>query len=160
TRTHLLKRRPAELTNPHVLALVCNALLAVGARDSEVAPYLDRLEGLRQAADDGKVVWWGLPGQAPAAFYGDGPRGRRRDDGPGGAGVGEGGAVAGPDGTGVGVAGEQEGRPGHLALDAGDGACAAGPLEHRGQAGRRRARAAHHDHPRRRDEARAGHPGG
>jgi alpha-2-macroglobulin-like protein len=75
TRTHLLKRRPAELTNAHVLALVCNALLAVGARDAEVAPYLERLEELRQTSADGKFVWWDLPAQARTTFYGSGTGG-------------------------------------------------------------------------------------
>jgi alpha-2-macroglobulin-like protein len=74
TLDYLLSRKPETLTAPHVLALTCNALLALGA-EKEAGPYLDRLESLKQTGKDGKLVWWDLPALAQTTFYGGGRSG-------------------------------------------------------------------------------------
>src|SRR5207249_2734603 len=46
TRDYLLSHRPEAIKDPHVLALVCNALAGMEVRGAYVAPYLDRLDSL------------------------------------------------------------------------------------------------------------------
>ncbi len=72
TRGYLLAHKPESLTDPYVVALVANALSALDPDGGDVLPYLDRLEALKQSADDGKLVFWQQPADARTAFYGAG----------------------------------------------------------------------------------------
>jgi hypothetical protein len=73
TRDYLLAHTPESIRNPHVLALVCNALLAL---DSDAAiPYLDRLDSLKRTSEDDKLAWWEQPEGARTTFYGAGRSG-------------------------------------------------------------------------------------
>jgi anti-sigma factor RsiW len=76
TRAFLLRHRPDTIRDPHVLALVCNALLAVDPRGQEAGPYLDRLESLRHKSPDGRLAWWEQPAGARTCFYGCGQSGQ------------------------------------------------------------------------------------
>ena len=69
-------------TDPHVLALVCNALLALDPKGREAGDYLDRLEKLKKT-DGGKHSYWEQPaGQRTALLAGQSRahRGRGRGD--------------------------------------------------------------------------------
>jgi uncharacterized protein YfaS (alpha-2-macroglobulin family) len=72
TRQYLLKHRPEEVDDAHVLALVCNALLALDASGEAARPYLDRLEGTRKTAEGGKHAFWELGTGRRTTFYGAG----------------------------------------------------------------------------------------
>ena len=58
---YLKRRGPETIKDPHTLALVCNALLAVDEHNADAGPYLDRLEAMKQTSDDGKFAWWEQP---------------------------------------------------------------------------------------------------
>jgi uncharacterized protein YfaS (alpha-2-macroglobulin family) len=75
TLDYLLAHRPAEVQDPHILALVCNALLAIDPDGREVGPYLDRLAALKETGDGGKFAWWEQPAGARTTFYGAGRSG-------------------------------------------------------------------------------------
>jgi hypothetical protein len=75
TLRYLLDQKPEAIREPYVLALVCNALQALDPEGGSAAAYLQRLEGLKAAADDGKRVWWDLGPGAVTAFYGAGRAG-------------------------------------------------------------------------------------
>src|SRR5262249_31142656 len=64
--------RPSAITDPHTLALVCNALLAIDPKSKEVGPYLDRLVALKKTAEDGKHAWWAQAEGARTTFFGAG----------------------------------------------------------------------------------------
>ncbi len=64
--------RPEHVRNPYLLALVCNALLAIDPSGQEAAPYLERLEFRKSTSEDGKLTWWSLNPEERTAFYGAG----------------------------------------------------------------------------------------
>jgi hypothetical protein len=68
----LLAHPPGKIRDPYVLALVCNALLTIDPKAREIAPYLDRLDSLKQPLEDGKFVCWKQAPGARTAFYGQG----------------------------------------------------------------------------------------
>jgi hypothetical protein len=72
TWRYLLKHKPATIDDPYVLALVCNALLAMDPESPQVEPYLARLVALKQTAASGKEVWWQQAADARTTFYGAG----------------------------------------------------------------------------------------
>jgi hypothetical protein len=76
TQDYLLSHRPETITDPHVLALVCNALLALDPEGREVQAYLDQLDSLKRTSEDGKRVWWEQAASAHTTFYGSGRAGR------------------------------------------------------------------------------------
>ncbi len=76
TQTFLLGHRPDEIRDPHVLALVCNALLAMDPDVTKTDPYLDRLEALKRTSADGRQAWWEQPAMAQTCFYGSGQAGQ------------------------------------------------------------------------------------
>jgi hypothetical protein len=76
TRNYLLNHSPESIQDPHVLALVCNALLALDPQGEAAGPYLDRLEALKQTGEGGKFVWWRQPDAARTTFFGSGTSGR------------------------------------------------------------------------------------
>lgn len=75
TLDFLLAHRPETIGDPYVLALVCNALRALEASDSDAGPYFDRLEGMKHMSVDGKQAWWEQPMRSRTAFYGAGRSG-------------------------------------------------------------------------------------
>jgi hypothetical protein len=75
TQDYLLAHRPEKIDDPHVLALVCNALLAIDPKSKEVKAYLDRLESLKKTSDDARRVWWEQPATGRTTFYGSGKSG-------------------------------------------------------------------------------------
>jgi hypothetical protein len=75
TRDYLLRRSPETFADAHVLALTCNALLAVGATPEASAPYFERLVALQRSSPDGKLIWWELPAAGCTTFYGAGRSG-------------------------------------------------------------------------------------
>jgi hypothetical protein len=75
TLNYLLSHKPDTISDPHVLALVCNALLAIDPKGSAVDAYRERLDGLKHTSDDGQLVWWELPAQGYTTFYGSGRSG-------------------------------------------------------------------------------------
>jgi uncharacterized protein YfaS (alpha-2-macroglobulin family) len=72
TRQFMLKHAPDSISDPYVLALVCNALLAIDPKDEAVRPYLERLESLRRTLPDGQQSWWDIAGERETVFYGTG----------------------------------------------------------------------------------------
>jgi uncharacterized protein YfaS (alpha-2-macroglobulin family) len=74
TTFFLLKHKPDKLDDPYVLALVCNALLAIHPKGSEAGPYLRRLEALKTTAPGGKV-FWEQPAEGQTVFHGSGSSG-------------------------------------------------------------------------------------
>src|SRR5262249_46714087 len=50
TLAYLLAQRPETISDPHLLALLGNALPAVGAAPGDVLPYLQRLDSLKHSA--------------------------------------------------------------------------------------------------------------
>jgi hypothetical protein len=75
TKDYLLSQRPETIDNPHTLATVTNALLAIDAKGAEVQPYLRRLDSLKRSSEDGKRVWWEQQAEARTTFYGRGQSG-------------------------------------------------------------------------------------
>ncbi len=75
TREFLLTTKPEAITDPYVIALVANALLAIDPNDSAVTPYLERLEALKRTSEDGRRVWWQLAPNCATSFYGTGESG-------------------------------------------------------------------------------------
>jgi hypothetical protein len=75
TRDFLLKHTADSIRDPHVVALMANALLALDSQGQSVAPYLDRLEALKHTREDGKQTWWQQPNGARTTFYGSGRSG-------------------------------------------------------------------------------------
>jgi hypothetical protein len=75
TLDYLRGHIPESITDPHVLALVCNALLAL-PDGVAAAPYLVRLDALKHRSDDGKFVWWEQPQGARTTFYAAGQSAR------------------------------------------------------------------------------------
>jgi hypothetical protein len=72
TQAYLLKHRPDTITDSHVLALMCNALLALDPTGAEAGPYCDRLAAVVRTSADGRHAWWEMPAQARTTFYGAG----------------------------------------------------------------------------------------
>jgi uncharacterized protein YfaS (alpha-2-macroglobulin family) len=72
TRDYLLAHAPQEIKNAHVLALVCNALLAIAPNDRKADEYFDRLAGLRKIEEGSKRSWWEQPAGARTMFHGGG----------------------------------------------------------------------------------------
>jgi uncharacterized protein YfaS (alpha-2-macroglobulin family) len=72
TRQFLLQHAPESITDPYELALVCNALLVIDAKDSAVQPYLQRLLELQKTSADGRHTRWELARGGRTAFYGAG----------------------------------------------------------------------------------------
>jgi uncharacterized protein YfaS (alpha-2-macroglobulin family) len=75
TLDYLLAHPPERIADPYVLALVCNALLALDPNGGETAPYLDRLTNLRRTAESGRFTYWQQPAGARTAFHGAGVSG-------------------------------------------------------------------------------------
>ena len=75
TQQYLLAHPADTIADPYVLALVCNALLALDPAGTTVQPYVARLESLSQAAPDGKTRWWEQAVGARTQFYGGGRAG-------------------------------------------------------------------------------------
>ena len=71
---YLLRREPATIDDPYVLALVANALLAIQPNSRDAEPYLARLETLCRRSDDGKLAWWDQEGDRRTMFYGQAGR--------------------------------------------------------------------------------------
>jgi uncharacterized protein YfaS (alpha-2-macroglobulin family) len=84
TRDFLLSHAPDTIHDPYVMALVCNALLAVDPDGQSVQPYLERLDsdrlgGLKSTSFDGKLAWWQhgatRTDRGRTIFYGSGKAG-------------------------------------------------------------------------------------
>jgi hypothetical protein len=75
TRNYLLARRPETINDPHALALVAEALLALDAKN-EANVYLERLDALKRTSSDGKQVWWEQAAGQQTTFFGSGLGGR------------------------------------------------------------------------------------
>ncbi len=71
TRDYLLAHRPETIADPHALALVADALLAIDP-EGRASPYLDRLDALKKASPDGRYVWWEQPAGWHTTFNGGG----------------------------------------------------------------------------------------
>jgi uncharacterized protein YfaS (alpha-2-macroglobulin family) len=71
TLDYLLRRKPADISDPYTLALVANALLALDSTGTRAGPYLDRLETLKRT-DGGRFAWWQRAADERTIFYGAG----------------------------------------------------------------------------------------
>lgn len=72
-----LSAHPAEsIDDPHVLALIANALLAIEPQGASARPYTERLNELKKVSGDGKFAWWQRPASGRSLFYGAGQSGR------------------------------------------------------------------------------------
>jgi len=76
TREFLIDHAPRQIQDPHVLALVCNALLALDPTGADARPYLDRLEFLKRTSADDRHTWWEQAPTARTTFYGAGRGGQ------------------------------------------------------------------------------------
>jgi hypothetical protein len=72
TAQFLKSTPPDQIADPYVLALVCNALAAMG---ENAEPYLLRLEEIRKQSPDGKEAWWTLEPGRRTTFHGAGTSG-------------------------------------------------------------------------------------
>lgn len=74
TLRFLLSHKPEAIVDPYVLALTCNALIALDPKKQSAKPYLQRLESLKKSAVVGKEThtWWELAPNACTGFYGSG----------------------------------------------------------------------------------------
>ncbi|MFO0843938.1 MAG: alpha-2-macroglobulin family protein [Gemmataceae bacterium] len=72
----LLAHRPDEIKDPHTLALVCNALLAIDPEGQELPAYLDRLAGMAGKSDDGRHHFWGQEPGGRTLFHAAGVSGQ------------------------------------------------------------------------------------
>jgi uncharacterized protein YfaS (alpha-2-macroglobulin family) len=72
TLDYLLAQSPSTIKDPHLLALMCNALLAMDPQGFEAAPWLDRLVALRKIEADGKFSSWEPVENTRTTFYGSG----------------------------------------------------------------------------------------
>ncbi len=75
TRKYLQRFSPSTIDNPYIVALLANATLATDVSKQDSAPYLSRLEEMKQETQDGKYVFWGMKGDSRTAFYGTGRSG-------------------------------------------------------------------------------------
>lgn len=82
----LLSYKPEHIRDAYVLALTCNALLAIEPSGQSARPYLDKLESMKRTSADGKLTYWLLgevdgnnwlpnPGIGRTAFFGAGRSG-------------------------------------------------------------------------------------
>lgn len=71
-RNYLLATRPEQIDDPYVLALVSNALAVLDRTGRAAAPYLARLESMKQLSSDGKLAWWQSARDERTMFYGAG----------------------------------------------------------------------------------------
>jgi alpha-2-macroglobulin-like protein len=71
TRNYLLFRKPSSIRDPYLLALVCNALLALDPGGNSAKPYIDQLEALKKSSSDDKLAWWD-GATSGTLFYGSG----------------------------------------------------------------------------------------
>jgi uncharacterized protein YfaS (alpha-2-macroglobulin family) len=76
TREYLIDHAHRQIQDPHVLALVCNALLALDPTGNDAKPYLDRLEFLKRTSADGRHTWWAQEPTARTTFHGAGRGGQ------------------------------------------------------------------------------------
>ncbi len=58
-----------------MLALVCNALLAIDPAGQSARPYLARLTATKKTSPNGKLVWWEQPSNRRTTFHGSGRSG-------------------------------------------------------------------------------------
>jgi hypothetical protein len=75
TRSYLLSHPAGTLNDPHVLALMGNALNALDSSGQDARPYLDRLDGLKKSSVDGKCFFWEQSAGSRTTFYGSGRSG-------------------------------------------------------------------------------------
>src|SRR5262249_48365091 len=61
TAGSLLSHSPRQIVSDHILALVCNALLASDPSGKDVGEYLDELLRRRKQSDNGRLAWWEPP---------------------------------------------------------------------------------------------------
>ena len=76
TLSFLRSHRAADIRSPYVLALVANALLSINPAGAEAAPYIARLESLKQTSTDGKQTWWAQSAGERTIVYGSGRGGQ------------------------------------------------------------------------------------
>jgi uncharacterized protein YfaS (alpha-2-macroglobulin family) len=72
----LLGHRPSEIKDPHTLALVSNALLAIDPQGKDTPAYLDQLARLAKRGEDGRFVHWEQEAGRQTIFYGGGLAGQ------------------------------------------------------------------------------------
>jgi hypothetical protein len=75
TSDYLLSFRPERIDDPYVLALVCNALLALHGNPQAAEPYLRRLDGMHTQLESGRKAYWAPQNDARTTFYGRGMSG-------------------------------------------------------------------------------------
>jgi uncharacterized protein YfaS (alpha-2-macroglobulin family) len=69
---YLASYDPAAIDDPYVVALVANAVGAIDRSPGAAAPFLRRLESLKQTTADGKRIWWEGNATGRTLFYGSG----------------------------------------------------------------------------------------
>jgi hypothetical protein len=72
TYRYLTEQKADKIGDPYVLALVCNALLALEPKNDAVDSYFSRLDGMKLIPADGKQMWWPMREGARTTFYGGG----------------------------------------------------------------------------------------
>jgi hypothetical protein len=58
TTSFISRHDASTISDPYVLAVVANALLALDPSSGRAEAYLERLEMLRHSSADGKQIWW------------------------------------------------------------------------------------------------------
>jgi uncharacterized protein YfaS (alpha-2-macroglobulin family) len=76
TLEYLKSYEPRDFDDPHVLALVCNALLALDPSGATAKPYLDRLESRKTTEQDGRYIHWSQAADGRTLFHGAGVGGQ------------------------------------------------------------------------------------
>jgi hypothetical protein len=72
TRDYLITHKLEKIDDPYVLALVCNALLALDPKSDVVERCFSRLDGMKFMPAHGKTMWWPMREGARTTFYGGG----------------------------------------------------------------------------------------
>ena len=69
---YLASYDPAAIDDPYVVALIANGVAAIDRSPGAAAPFLRRLESLKQSTADGKRIWWEGNATSRTLFYGGG----------------------------------------------------------------------------------------
>lgn len=72
TTLNYLQDAARNVESPYVLALVCNALIAMDPSGDTVRPHLSRLVAMAKTSSDGKMTWWDTATGERTTFYGSG----------------------------------------------------------------------------------------
>jgi uncharacterized protein YfaS (alpha-2-macroglobulin family) len=75
TLNYLLAHPAESIDDPYLLAITANAVAAIRQDEPRVLRYLERLDEIKKANDEGTLCWWEQPANRRTTFYGSGRAG-------------------------------------------------------------------------------------